>query len=33
VDGHVKSVHRGQMDWYKQIYIQGLYEDLDGAVQ
>ena len=32
VDGHVKSIHRGQMDWYKQIYIQGLYEDLDGPV-
>jgi len=27
-DGHVKNVHRGQLDWYKQIYISGLYEDL-----
>ena len=32
VDGHVKSIHRGQMDWYKNIYINGLYEDLVGAV-
>jgi len=23
-DGHVKSVHRGGIDWYKNIYIQGL---------
>jgi len=30
-DGHVKSVHRGQLDWYKTIYIQGLYEDLEGS--
>lgn len=33
IDGHVKAVHRGQMDWYKQIYIQGVYEDLVGPVQ
>ncbi len=31
-DGHVKSIHRGQMDWYKNIYIPGVYEALDGAV-
>ncbi len=31
-DGHVKSVHRGQMDWYKNVYIPGVYEALDGAV-
>ena len=30
VDGHVKSIHRGQMDWYKNIYIKGVYEDLEG---
>ena len=30
-DGHVKAVHRGQMDWYKNIYIPGVYEALDGA--
>ena len=26
-DGHVKGIHRGQMDWYKQVYIKGVYED------
>ena len=31
VDGHVKAIHRGQMDWYKNIYIQGLYADLEGS--
>ncbi len=31
VDGHVKSIHRGQMDWYKNIYISGLYSDLFGS--
>ncbi len=31
VDGHVKSIHRGQMDWYKNIYIPGLYADLEGS--
>jgi prepilin-type N-terminal cleavage/methylation domain-containing protein/prepilin-type processing-associated H-X9-DG protein len=30
-DGHVKNVHRGQLDWYKQIYIQNVYEDLEGS--
>ena len=20
-DGHVKAIHRGQMDWYKNVYI------------
>ncbi len=25
-DGHVKSVVRGQLNWYKAIYIKGLYE-------
>jgi len=32
MDGHVKAVVRGQMDWYKNIYIKGPYEDLDGAM-
>ncbi len=32
-DGHVKAVHRGQMDWYKNIYVQGAYENMDGANQ
>jgi len=27
-DGHVKSFHRGGIDWYKNIYIQGDYESL-----
>jgi len=27
-DGHVKAIHRGRLDWYKNIYIQGVYEDL-----
>jgi len=27
-DGHVKAVHRGQMDWYKNIYIKGVYESM-----
>jgi len=30
IDGHVKAVVRGQMDWYKNIYIKGPYESLDG---
>jgi prepilin-type N-terminal cleavage/methylation domain-containing protein/prepilin-type processing-associated H-X9-DG protein len=30
-DGHVKAVPRGQMDWYTNIYIQGLYESLTGS--
>jgi prepilin-type N-terminal cleavage/methylation domain-containing protein/prepilin-type processing-associated H-X9-DG protein len=30
-DGHVAAVHRGQMDWYTNIYIPGVYEDMDGA--
>jgi len=25
-DGHVKSIHRGGLDWFKNIYIQGVYE-------
>ncbi len=31
IDGHVKAVGRGQMDWYKSIYIKGLYKNLEGA--
>ena len=31
IDGHVKSIHRGQMDWYKNIYIPGVYADLEGS--
>jgi len=31
-DGHAKAVVRGQMDWYKNIYVQGPYEALDGAM-
>jgi len=31
-DGHVKAIHRGQVDWYKNVYIPGVYEALDGAV-
>jgi len=27
-DGHVKSFHRGGIDWYKNVYIQGDYESL-----
>jgi prepilin-type N-terminal cleavage/methylation domain-containing protein/prepilin-type processing-associated H-X9-DG protein len=27
-DGHVKSFHRGGIDWYKNVYIQGAYESL-----
>lgn len=30
-DGHVKAVRRGQMDWYKNIYVHGAYESMDGA--
>ncbi len=30
MDGHVKAIQRGQMDWWKNIYIQGAYESLDG---
>jgi prepilin-type N-terminal cleavage/methylation domain-containing protein/prepilin-type processing-associated H-X9-DG protein len=26
-DGHVKAVVRGNLNWYKNIYIQGLYEE------
>jgi prepilin-type N-terminal cleavage/methylation domain-containing protein/prepilin-type processing-associated H-X9-DG protein len=29
-DGHVKNIHAYQIDWYKNVYIQGLYEDMDG---
>jgi prepilin-type N-terminal cleavage/methylation domain-containing protein/prepilin-type processing-associated H-X9-DG protein len=25
-DGHVKAIVRGQLNWYRNIYIQGLYE-------
>jgi prepilin-type N-terminal cleavage/methylation domain-containing protein/prepilin-type processing-associated H-X9-DG protein len=25
-DGHVKAIHRGNLDWYKNVYVQGLYE-------
>ncbi len=32
-DGHVKNVHAYQIDWYKNVYIQGLYENMDGANQ
>ena len=32
-DGHVKSLHAYQIDWYKNVYIQGLYENMDGASQ
>ncbi len=32
-DGHVKSVRAYQIDWYKNVYIQGLYENMDGATQ
>ena len=28
IDGHVKAVVRGGMDWYKSIYIPSLYKDL-----
>jgi len=31
IDGHVKAIHRGGLDWYKQIYISGLYEQLYGT--
>lgn len=27
-DGHVKAVHRGGVDWYKNLYIPGAYESL-----
>ena len=30
IDGHVKSVVRGQLSWFKNIYIKGAYESLDG---
>ncbi len=32
-DGHVKSIHRGQMDWYKNIYIPGVYEAMGTPVK
>lgn len=28
IDGHVKAVHKGQMNWVNNIYIQGVYESL-----
>lgn len=31
VDGHVESIRRRRMDWYKNIYIPGLYADLEGS--
>ena len=31
IDGHVKAVPRGQLSWFKNIYIKGAYESLDGA--
>lgn len=31
IDGHVKNVHRGTMDWYDNVYIPGVYESLDGS--
>lgn len=31
LDGHVKAVPRGQLSWYKNIYIKGPYESLNGA--
>ncbi len=30
IDGHVKSVPRGQLSWFKNIYSKGPYESLDG---
>ncbi len=30
IDGHVKSVPRGQLSWFKNIYIKGAYESLNG---
>jgi prepilin-type N-terminal cleavage/methylation domain-containing protein/prepilin-type processing-associated H-X9-DG protein len=32
VDGHVKPVRHGQISWWNNVYIQGVYESLDGAV-
>lgn len=31
LDGHVKAVVRGRMDWFKNIYIKGPHESLAGA--
>jgi prepilin-type N-terminal cleavage/methylation domain-containing protein/prepilin-type processing-associated H-X9-DG protein len=31
-DGHVKAVVRGQLNWYTNIYVQGLYEASNGPV-
>ena len=30
-DGHVKAVSRGQADWWKNVYIRGVYENLVGS--
>jgi prepilin-type N-terminal cleavage/methylation domain-containing protein/prepilin-type processing-associated H-X9-DG protein len=32
-DGHVKAIHRGQLDWAKNIYIPGQYESLCQSVK
>jgi prepilin-type processing-associated H-X9-DG protein len=31
-DGHVKAIHRGGLDWFKNIYVPGLYETWCGDV-
>jgi len=32
VDGHVKAMHTGGIDWYKNIYIKGIYENVSGPI-
>jgi len=31
IDGHVKAIAKGQLSWGQNIYIPGLYEQVDGA--
>lgn len=31
-DGHVKAMHRGSLDWYTNIYVQGAYYQSDPTV-
>lgn len=30
-DGHVKSIHKGSLNWYKNIYVQGQYQTIIGG--
>jgi prepilin-type processing-associated H-X9-DG protein len=28
IDGHAKSMNKGQIDWYKNVYVEGLHGEL-----